>query len=648
MPLENHIPVIDDRRYDDILAEMRTRIARYTPEWQPVWSDLNDSDPGITLVQLFAWLSEMLLYRMGRVPELNYLKFLQLLGIELAPAQPARTEISFPVLASHPQPSVTISALTQVAADSGGLPVVFETERPLIALNARLDAVQSFDGYAYRVLSQENAGALEGFEPFGPLATDGAALLLGFEAAAGLPETALDLTVWVAGEGGETAVYACQDAAGQAGLQARPVWEYWAGSEWRALNLLADATRAFTRSGLIQLKTPAAGSLASASLGDVAESRYWIRARLERAAYERAPRLLALRINTVEALQAETLRDEVLGGSNGRPNQGFRLSAAPVLAGSLRLEVDEGDGYAVWTEVEDFYASAPDDTHYRLNRTTGEVWFGDGRNGAIPVANPANPAANVIARTYRIGGGKQGNVAAGKVSALLTHINGLDANAVGNLTAAHSGRDEETLEEAKLRAPQALKNKDRAVTAEDFEALAREAGNVRRAKALPLYHPDFPGVEVPGVVTVIVVPDSDRPDPMPSEGTLRTVCACLNQKRLLTTELYVVPPRYREISVSAELIALPGADVARVKEAVQSGLSDYFHPLRGGEEGQGWPFGGDVYYSLVYRRVLEVEGVQRIQKLSLTLDGEPVAECSDIALEPTVLLYSTQHRIQVT
>ena len=90
------------------------------------------------------------------MPELNYLKFLQLLGIELSPAQPARTEISFPVLASHSQPSVTISALTQVAADSGGLPVVFETERPLIALNARLDAVQSFDGYAYRVLSQES------------------------------------------------------------------------------------------------------------------------------------------------------------------------------------------------------------------------------------------------------------------------------------------------------------------------------------------------------------------------------------------------------------------------------------------------------------------------------------------------------------
>ena len=79
MPLEDHLPQIDDRRYDDIVAEVRTRIARYTPEWQPVWTDLNDSDPGITIVQVFAWLSEMLMYRMAQVPKLNYLKFLELI-----------------------------------------------------------------------------------------------------------------------------------------------------------------------------------------------------------------------------------------------------------------------------------------------------------------------------------------------------------------------------------------------------------------------------------------------------------------------------------------------------------------------------------------------------------------------------------------
>ena len=90
MPLEDHVPVLDDHTYDSLLAEMRSRISRYTPEWKPVWTDFNESDPGITMVQLFAWLSEMLLYRMNRVPELSYLKFLQLLGIELRAAEPAR------------------------------------------------------------------------------------------------------------------------------------------------------------------------------------------------------------------------------------------------------------------------------------------------------------------------------------------------------------------------------------------------------------------------------------------------------------------------------------------------------------------------------------------------------------------------------
>ena len=85
MPLEDYLPRIDNRRFDDILAEVRTRIPRYTPEW----TDFNESDPGMTVAQLFAWMTDLLLYRMNLVPELNYLKFLQLIGIELAPAQPA-------------------------------------------------------------------------------------------------------------------------------------------------------------------------------------------------------------------------------------------------------------------------------------------------------------------------------------------------------------------------------------------------------------------------------------------------------------------------------------------------------------------------------------------------------------------------------
>src|SRR3954464_8685762 len=116
MPLADFNPLIDDRRFDDIIDEVRARIARYTPEWQPVWNDVNDSDPGITLAQVFAWLSEMLLYRMDRVPELNYLKFLELIGIELASAQPAQAEVGFALAAGTSAASVTLPARSQVGA----------------------------------------------------------------------------------------------------------------------------------------------------------------------------------------------------------------------------------------------------------------------------------------------------------------------------------------------------------------------------------------------------------------------------------------------------------------------------------------------------------------------------------------------------
>ena len=649
MPLEDHMPRIDDRRFDDIMAEARTRIARYTPEWTPVWTDVNDNDPGVTLVQLFAWLTEMLIYRLGKVPEHNYLKFLQLLGIELNPAEAAAAEITFPVKENFADPYLIVPRRTQISAESGdgGAPVIFETERALVALTARLASVQAFDGYDFTDVTAENVEPGEGFEPFGSLAGIESALLLGFKYDKEFPpKVELNLAVLTMSD--------AASASSDCGLPETPaypsaalVWEHWDGGEWATMSLLKDETRSLARSGHVYLKTPAKGEMQRTAVGEVAEALYWVRARVVGGGYERAPRLLAVRTNTVAAAQAETIADEVLGGSNGRPNQVFRLANAPVLAGTLRLEVDEGDGFSQWTRVDDFFGSTPHDRHYVLNRTSGEVRFGDGASGAIPVGNVGNPGANVVAREYRTGGGRRGNAAAGALKTMLTPVEGVDDNGVSNLQAAFGGRDEETLDEAKKRAPRSVKSKCRAVTNEDFEHLAMNSANVKRAKALPLQHPAFPGVRVPGVVTVIVVPDSDEPNPTPSEGTLRTVCAYLNQRRLLTTELYVVGPTYRRVEVSVEVVAKNSADLAEVKEGIDQALLTYFHPLKGGEDGQGWPFGGNVFFSRVYQRVFSVAGVERITRLVITVDGEEAPECRDVAVEEGVLLYSTEHDVQI-
>ena len=644
MPLASNLPVIDNRRYDDLVAELRTRIPRYTPEW----TDFNDSDPGITLVQLFSWLGDMLLYRMGRVPELNYLKFLELLGIELQAAEPAVAEITFPLLPTAPQPFIIIPARTQVSAENADAPapVVFETDRAITAIAARLTGVQAFDGFSFSDQSAANDGAVEGFLPFGPAAGEGAALYLGFESVAPIPALELDLAFVAAGQSAPKSV-SCDLPPSSRFASAAMRWEFWSGTEWRPMDLLSDDTVAFTRSGHVRLRTPAAGLLVPDTFGEITTPRRWIRARILRAQYERAPRLLAVRTNTVAATQAQTVRDEVLGGSDGRASQSFRLGNAPVLKGTLVLQVNEGDGFAEWTEVEDFFGAGPHDRVYLLDRTTGDVRFGDGDAGAIPVGNADMPASNVVARSYRFGGDTTGNVGAMAIKTLLGAIDGVNADGVGNLLAATGGKAEETLAAAKLRAPRAIRSRGRAVTAEDFEQLAIGAGPVKRARALPLSHPDFPGVKVPGVVSVIVVPDGSAPNPTPSEGTLRLVCACLDRVRLITTELYVRPPTYRLVRVTTDVTVEDRADLAEVKTAIQQALLGYFHPLTGGEDGAGWPFGGDVYYSRVYGRAT-VTGVQSIERLVIALDGIEAPECRNVPLCDGELAYSVEHEVNVS
>lgn len=649
MPLETLLPAIDDRRFDEIVAEARTRIARYTPEW----TDVNDNDPGMAMVQVFAWLSDMLLYRLGRVPELNYLKFLELLGIELNAAEPAVTEITFPMLDTFPEPFVIVPSRTQVSAEApgGGPPIIFETDRALYALKANLAAVQSFDGYIFSLLSSINTDAETGYEPFGSLAGKDSALFLGFALDGPFPQVELNLTVYAFEDGsrsGTSRPTSCGIQETQVFPSAQIVWETWNGSAWQPIGLLKDETQALTISGHILLKLPAKGVMKTINVGEVPEPLYWIRGRLESSSYERPPKLLTIRTNTVAAQQAETARDEVLGGSDGSPNQSFPLANTPVLRDSLVLEVDEGDQFRVWKRVDDFFGSKPEDEHYVLDRTNGRIQFGDGiLGGRIPVANVNNPTGNVVAREYRFGGGKRGNVLAASLKTLVTSVQGIDENKVGNLLAATSGRDEESLAQAKLRAPQSLKNKSRAVTGEDFESIAAQAASIRRAKALPLFHPSFPGVKVPGVVTVIVVPDSESPNPTPSEGTRRTVCSYLNQRRLLTTEVFVLAPTYRQVRVRVEATAAGNADLAEISQGIEQALINYFHPLTGGEDKTGWPFGGTILYSRVYQRVFTVPGIQSIERLVISLDGDEAPECANVPIGESALLYSTEHDVQV-
>ena len=97
----------------------------------------------------------------------------------------------------------------------------------------------------------------------------------------------------------------------------------------------------------------------------------------------------------------------------------------------------------------------------------------------------------------------------------------------------------------------------------------------------------------------------------------------------------------------AEITLLGSADGAEVHDAVVSALVDYFHPLRGGEEGLGWPFGGTIHYSRVYQRVFSVPGVASVSRLVIVLDDEEQPECTDVPIAAHGLLYSREHTIVI-
>src|SRR5262249_10206450 len=143
---------LDDRTFEDIYREARLRIPRYAPGW----TDYNDSDPGIALLQLFAWLTELMIYRLNRVPEASYIKFLHLLDLELRPAQPAEASLTFtPKPGADVQPVPARSGIGAQPA-GGGPPLVFETETGLDLVPMLLTDVQVYDGVSFTVVTRSN------------------------------------------------------------------------------------------------------------------------------------------------------------------------------------------------------------------------------------------------------------------------------------------------------------------------------------------------------------------------------------------------------------------------------------------------------------------------------------------------------------
>ena len=142
-------PNLDDRAWQDLVDEMTALIPTYAPQW----TDLNPSDLGMTLIELFAWLAEGIIYRLNQTPDANYVKFLNLLGITRDPATPAHTYLTF--TSGSGSAVVPAGTQAQTAAPQGQAPIVFETDEDVAVLPTTLKAAVAIGPYLSNATSAQ-------------------------------------------------------------------------------------------------------------------------------------------------------------------------------------------------------------------------------------------------------------------------------------------------------------------------------------------------------------------------------------------------------------------------------------------------------------------------------------------------------------
>ncbi|HEV8319997.1 MAG TPA: putative baseplate assembly protein [Myxococcota bacterium] len=525
-----------------------------------------------------------------------------------------------------------------------------------------LQKVLLFNDFRFEDVTEIAGKDHQPFQAFNPVAEESPSLYLGFDRAFPNDPTQVyfNTTKRVALEiehiaGGMLAEWVKEREEALLAEQ-RVVWEYWNGKIWGDL-FVKDGTRNFTQSGFIEFVGPK----------DFRRSRrfnenlFWVRARLEMGGYDQLPRLTDVLLNTVEAANHVTLRNETLGSSDGTPSLTLTFSNTPVLDGqhiwirereepSARerevIVVEEGEeavqkeedalqeqGWWVrWHQVDSFYESSPTSRHYVKDPVSGRITFGDGRKGMIPPYGKNN----VRARMYKIGGGAKGNVNAGAVVNLRKSIAYIDH--VGNAYPAAGGSDLESIEDAKARGPHVIKSRNRAVTAEDFEWLTLQASSsIARVKCLA-------STQHEGEVTVLVLPKDDEKrldltkKLVPSLELLQRIKLYLDDRRLVTTIVHVVPPKYVELSVTVDVVRKPTGASDRLKKDIERALRTFLHPLRGGRNGKGWPWGRSLYKADLYHVVEDIEGVDYVDNVRL-FDEDRRVHVEHARLEPDELLH---------
>jgi hypothetical protein len=597
---------IDDLTFEDLRRIALEDLPRAS---SGEWTLHGAVDPGITILELLAWQFEQRLFMAEQVTEPLVRGGLRLLGVsEPHPAASATTVVSFrPRAAPVSLPAGTVLELSD---DPQGRRFALPEQTWVLPVTA------------------VRAG--------GRLATAGDVLELVVDVAPGATTGTgqLSLLVEVGGAPGVAAAWARR--AVDVDPPARLAWTAIGPSGAEKPVDVEDTTGAFRRSGLLRVDWPAAWEQTGT------ESRR-LRAMATEASWTEPVRILGVHPNAgVAGDRVEETADvsTELQAFVPFPGQRLRVPNADgqLCDDDLTLSVTEFTGERHdWTAVRSWVGVGPEDRVFVVDRSRGELRFGDGRSGRI--LRPAAPPAATL--RYALGCGRAGNVGAWS-----SFVVSGGADVATNPVPAEDGAEPEPLASARQRAADALAGRDRTVTEDDARVLAVTTPGLglARAHASPGFHPGFPCGAVPGALTVTIVPHADRHAqtaewtlaPVPDHGALSTVRRRLEQARLIAQEVFVLPPVYRRVDVEVSVSATSSSEATR--ETIVNALRRYLDPLVGGAEREGWPFGGPVRPSALVEVVQEAVGPEvSVTHLAVSIDGGERTDCADLAIGPREL-----------
>ncbi|MCB9761852.1 MAG: putative baseplate assembly protein [Alphaproteobacteria bacterium] len=467
-------------------------------------------------------------------------------------------------------------------------------------------------------------------QPWVPTPEQERALYLAFDPT--LPRKPVSLYVQV-----QAAEPASEDPDGVDGTRAPELrWEILTADGWTRLNV-EDGTAHLTQPGMVRFLPPADGFRGQV-LGRWGQ---WIRAIVVEDGWISPPRVGRIALNTVWARDATPVDREIVGSGTGQPDQTLALARPPALDGEVLEVYDSAEGWLRWTRVADFGASGPTDPHYQLDHSTGAIAFGDGQRGHPPPEGVDN-----VRVTYVSGGGADGNRAAGTVTVLkraLAYVGG-----VTNIDPAFGGRDAIPTEALLIRDNAPFRHRGRAVAPQDFEDIAALVSDtIARVAAIPPHFYSDNAVDFDpatadrgrggwirgvsgrseasslsggGELEVVVVPWDTSAQPTPTQGLLAEVRTALQGRCDASFALLVRGPLWVEVQVTAELGAQDTATASDLLERAQAALAAFLHPLTGGLDGRGWPFGRRPRDSDIQGLLAALDGLSFVRHLAVSCD----------------------------